>query len=101
MQGERVVAIAPRIAQPNLNSARLVFIDETWVKTNMARPYGQAPRGQRLVASVPHGHWTTSTFLTALRHDAIIAPCAIDGPINGRDVHSLCRAVPGSDPGPG
>ena len=53
------------------------------MKTNRARPYGRAPRGQRLVASVPHGHWTTSTFLAALRHDAITAPCVIDGPING------------------
>ena len=66
-----------------MNPARLVFIDETWIKTNMARPYGRAPRGQRLVASVPHGHWTTSTFLAALRHDTITAPCVIDGPING------------------
>ena len=66
-----------------MNPANLVFIDETWVKTNMARPYGRAPRGQRLLASVPHGHWTTSTFLAALRHDAITAPCVIDGPING------------------
>jgi len=49
----------------------------------MVRPYGRAPRGQRLVASVPHGHWKTSTFLAALRHDAITAPCVIDGPING------------------
>ncbi len=49
----------------------------------MARPYGRAPRGQRLVAPVPHGHWTTSTFLAALRHDTITAPCVIDGPING------------------
>jgi len=53
------------------------------VKTNMARRYGRAPRGRRLVAAVPHGHWKTSTFLAALRHDAITAPCVIDGPING------------------
>lgn len=53
------------------------------MKTNMARRYGRASRGQRLVASVPHGHWKTSTFLAALRHDAITAPCVIDGPING------------------
>lgn len=72
-----------REAQPHLNPARLVFIDETWIKTNMARAYGRAPRGQRLVASVPHGHWTTSTFLAALRHDTITAPCVIDGSING------------------
>jgi transposase len=53
------------------------------VKTNMTRCYGRAPRGQRLVAAAPHGHWTTSTFLAALRHDTITAPCVIDGPING------------------
>ncbi len=49
----------------------------------MTRRYGRAPRGQRLVAGVPHGHWKTSTFLAALRHDAITAPCVIDGAING------------------
>lgn len=49
----------------------------------MARRYGRAPRGQRLVASVPHGHWKTSTFLAALRQDKITAPCIIDGAING------------------
>jgi transposase len=49
----------------------------------MVRRYGRAPRGQRLVAGVPHGHWKTSTFLAALRHDAITAPCVIDGPVNG------------------
>jgi transposase len=53
------------------------------VKTNMARLYGRAPCGQRLIGAVPHGHWQTSTFLAALRHDAITAPCVIDGPING------------------
>jgi transposase len=75
--------VAWREGQASLNPARLVFIDETWVKTNMTRSYGRAPRGHRLVCSVPHGHWTTSTFLAALRHDAITAPCVIDGPING------------------
>jgi transposase len=50
----------------------------------MVRPYGRAPRGQRLVAAVPHGHWKTTTFLAALRHDAITTPCVIDGPINGQ-----------------
>jgi transposase len=69
--------------QATLNPARLVFIDETWATTTMARRYGRALRGQRLVASVPHGHWKTSTFLAALRCDAIAAPCVIDGAING------------------
>lgn len=49
----------------------------------MAPLYGWAPRGQRLTAKVPHGHWKTSTFLAALRHDRVEAPCLVDGPING------------------
>ena len=50
----------------------------------MTRTHGRAPRGQRLVARVPHGRWTTLTFLAALRSDRIDAPCVVDGPINGR-----------------
>ena len=69
--------------QGRLDPARLVFIDETWAKTNMTRTHGRAPRGKRLVAKVPHGHWRTLTFLAALRCDRIDAPCVIDGPING------------------
>jgi transposase len=49
----------------------------------MTRRSGWAPRGERLVANVPHGHWTTTTFLAALRSDRIEAPCLFDGPING------------------
>jgi transposase len=69
--------------QPDLNPENLVFIDETWAKTNMARLYGRALRGQRLVAPVPHGHWMTTTFVAALRHDKIAAPCVFDGPMDG------------------
>ncbi len=60
-----------------------MFIDETWVKTNMTRLRGWAPVGERLVDKVPHGHWKTATFLAALRNDRIEAPCLFDGPING------------------
>jgi transposase len=49
----------------------------------MTRTHGRAPKGVRLIAKVPHGHWRTSTFLAALRSDRITAPCVIDGPING------------------
>jgi transposase len=66
-----------------MKPARLVFIDETWATTNMTRRYGRSPRGERLVAAVPHGHWKTSTFVAALRHDGITAPCVIDGAMNG------------------
>ena len=69
--------------QGRLDPSRLVFIDETWAKTNMTRSHGRAPRGQRLVAKALHGRWQTLTFLAALRRDRIDAPCVIDGPING------------------
>jgi transposase len=69
--------------QGRIDPRRLVFIDETWIKTNMAPLRGWGPRGQRLPAKVPHGHWQTLTFIAALRHDRIDAPCVIDGPING------------------
>jgi transposase len=69
--------------QHRLDPRRLVFIDETWAKTNMTRTHGRALRGQRLIAKVPHGRWTTLTFLAALRHDRIDAPYVLDGPING------------------
>ena len=61
----------------------MVFIDETGASTKMARRYGRCPKGQRLTMAVPHGHWKTTTFLAALRHDRIDAPCVIDGPMNG------------------
>ncbi len=69
--------------QGRLDPGRLVFIDETWAKTNMTRLRGWAPRGHRLLAKVPQGRWRTLTFLAALRRDRIDAPCVIDGPING------------------
>jgi hypothetical protein len=62
--------------------AQLVFIDETWVKTNMAPLRGWGTRGRRLKAYAPHGRWKTLTFIAALRHDRIDAPWVIDGPIS-------------------
>jgi len=67
----------------SFDPARLVFLDETWASTNMARRYGRAPRGERCVAAVPHGHWKTTTFIASLRHDSVTAPMVIDGPIGG------------------
>ena len=69
--------------QGKVDPSRLVFIDETWAKTNMAPLRGWCARGRRLQARVPHGHWKTLTFLAALRADAVTAPCVFDGPING------------------
>jgi len=70
--------------QDRIDPRRLVFIDETWAKTNMARTHGRCRRGERLRAKVPHGHWKTLTFLAALRHDRIDAPAVFDGPINSQ-----------------
>src|SRR5262245_12687351 len=69
--------------QPELDPSRLVFIDETWAKTNMIRHCGRAKRGRRICAKVPYGRWKTTTFIAGLRHEGIIAPFVIDGPIDG------------------
>jgi transposase len=70
--------------QGRVEARRLVFLDETWTTTHMARLRGWAKRGTRLVEPAPHGHWRTLTFIAALRHDRLEAPCVFDGPINGR-----------------
>jgi transposase len=54
-------------------------LGQPWAKTNMTRRHGRCSRGARLVAKVPQGRWRTLTFLAALRHDRITAPCVIDG----------------------
>ena len=69
--------------QGRIDPKRLVFIDETWVKTNMAPLRGWAPKGDRLPGAAPFGHWNTSTFIAALRCDRIDAPWVFDGPVNG------------------
>lgn len=66
-----------------LDPARLVFIDETAVSTNMARLRGRAPRGVRLIGRVPLGEWKTITFVAALRHNKMTAPMVVDGPMTG------------------
>lgn len=60
-----------------------MFLDETGTSTKMARTRGRSKKGERLIASVPHGHWKTTTFLAGLRCDRITAPLVLDGPMNG------------------
>jgi putative transposase len=69
--------------QSAIEPSRLIFIDETWTKTNMAPLRGWGRRGERLRAKVPQRRWKTMTFLAALRHDRIAAPWLLEGPING------------------
>ena len=70
-------------ARPKLDPSRLVFLDETWAVTNMARTRGRAPKGERLVCAVPHGHWHTTTFVGAITTRGFIAPMVVDGAVNG------------------
>ncbi|WP_445291806.1 IS630 family transposase [Bradyrhizobium sp. DOA9] len=79
--------------QGQVEAERLVFIDETWTRTDMAPLRGWAPRGHRLHARVPHGRWKTMTFLAALRHDRIDAPWFIEGPIDGASFRAYVEKV--------
>ena len=79
--------------QVRIAPERLVFIDETWTKTNMAPLRGWAPRGKRCVAKVPHGRWNTTTFLAALRLDRIDAPWLLEGPIDGESFRTYVARV--------
>ena len=61
----------------------MIFIDETWTKTNMTRLRGRAPRGQRLIDKTPHGHWTTTTLIAALGITGMRCSTVVDGAVNG------------------
>lgn len=71
------------VKQAGLDPEKLIFLDETWAKTNMTRPRGRAFRGKRVIDYVPHGHWKTTTFLAGLRTTGLVAPLVVDGAING------------------
>jgi transposase len=79
--------------QNRIEPERLVFIDETWTKTNMAPLRGWASCGRRLVAKVPHRHWKTTTFVAALRLNRIEAPWLIEGPIDGESFRTYVEKV--------
>ena len=66
-----------------LDPARLVFIDETAVSTNLVRLRGRAPRGERVIGSIPLGAWETITFVAALRHNRMTAPMVVEGAMTG------------------
>ena len=79
--------------QLGLDPRHLVFIDETWTKTNMTRLYGRAASGQRLVAQVPHGHWKTTTLIAALDHMGIRCSTTVDGAINREIFEAFVQQV--------
>ena len=66
-----------------MDASCFVFLDETGATTAMTRLYGWGPRGERLLDAAPAGHWRTTTFVAGLRHDGVIAPFVLDGPMTG------------------
>lgn len=72
-----------RAHQHRIDPDRLVFLDETWIRTDMTRLRGWCRRGTPCLAKVPHGRWRTLTFIAGLRRGEVVAPCVFDGPING------------------
>ena len=69
--------------QDKVDARRLIFIDETWAKTNMTRLRGRAPRGERLIDKTPYGHWKTTTLIAALGIEGIRCSTVVDGAVNG------------------
>jgi transposase len=78
----QALRISWREKAPDWDPQRLVFLDETGLNTKMAPLYGRAPRAERCVQKVPHGHWQACTFIAALRHDRVTAPWLLDGPMD-------------------
>ena len=79
--------------QTRLDPKKLVFIDETAASTDMTRRYGRGARGERLECKVPHGHWKTSTFVAALRHNRVTAPLLLDGPMSGQSFRAYVEQI--------
>ncbi|CUW39461.1 putative transposase [Magnetospirillum sp. XM-1] len=80
---------------------RLVFLDETGTNTKMTRLRGRSPKGARLKAAVPFGHWKTETFIAGLRHDGLVAPFVINCPMNRKmfEAYIETQLAPTLEPG--
>ncbi len=76
-----------------MDADRFVFLDETGASTNMVRRSGWGPKGSRLLATAPHGHWRTTTFVAGLRASGVIAPFVLDGPMTGEAFRAYVRQV--------
>lgn len=79
--------------QPEFDPERLFFVDESGLSTKMARMRGWAPKGQRCRASIPHGHWKTTTFVGALSLSGIGAPMLLDGAMDGEAFLDWCEQM--------
>jgi transposase len=83
------------------DAQRLIFLDETWFSTARGRLYGYAPRGQRLHATLPYGHWKTTTFLAGLTTDGLVAPLVLDGPLTSEAFAAYIEQVLAAETRPG
>jgi len=79
--------------QPSRPAQRLIFIDETWAKTNMTRLRGRSPLGERLVAKVPQGHWKTTTLIAALDASGLRCSTVVDGAVNSDVFEAFVQQV--------
>lgn len=79
-----------RAAQPKVDPERLVFLDETSLKTDLTRLRGWAHGGERLVEAIPGGKWQTNTLVQAVALDGTRAAMVLDGPINGDSFAGFC-----------
>ena len=79
----------------------LVFIDEFGASTNMTRTHGRAPRGERVVGKVPHGHWKIISTVAALTTRGIVTSASFDGATDAEIFTTFVREalVPALRPG--
>jgi transposase len=90
-----------RVRQAGFDPAKLVFIDETWAKTNMTRLRGRSPVGERLVEKIPFGHWMTTTLIGALDHRGMRCSMTLEGAVNRIAFETFVKTIllPSLSPG--
>ena len=101
VKAERDAWAGQRLPAIRAAPARLVFIDETSVKTNMTPLRGRSLKGKRLVADAPFGKWNTQTFIAGLRCHELVAPWVIASAIDGEafDTYVSTQLAPMLQPG--
>ena len=100
--GARADWFTHRVPAISAMPERVVFLDETSVKTNLTRLRGRSLRGTRLTASAPFGSWGTQTLIAGLGPSDLIAPWVVKGAMDGPAFVAYIRDVliPRSSPAP-
>jgi len=76
----------------DIDPEQLVFVDEMGATTAMARPYGRAPKGERVYGSVP-GQWQSMTLISGMRLGGVVAPWAFPGATDTAGFQTYAEAV--------